>query len=548
MKRIYTMLLFLCITFVSTQVEAQRYLEETFTDVEVEANIIYGANTTILPLLANMPPVKRPLNLNLMTPAGDTETNRPLIILLHTGNFLPRFANASVHGDVDDGYVVALATKLAKLGYAVALISYRKGWNPIGEQEVRTNTLINAAYRGVQDVTTCARFFRKTAAGGNPYGIDPERITVWGVGTGGYIALAASSLDAYEDVLINKFIGSDIDGDGFPDPMVIEEINGDPFAETMVGLNPISGDTLCHLNHTEGWSNEFQLCVNMGGAVGDTSWIDANDPPMISFHVPTDPFAPYEEDILIVPTTGDLVVEVQGSYTIQQRLAALGNNTVFENGLFNDEYTDAANESNDGLAGLFPMRRPNWDITNDGEDNPIPREASPWEFWDQTTFTSEPLGQITINDEESDPCVMAGQIVPIDLCNWHLISLRSNPDMSVAKATTYQDSIVNFFAPRACLALNLPDCVGLFSDTEDLLDNDFVKMSPNPTSGDVNINASEKTILAMEVYDFQGRLVRAVREINDTRYVLNSTSFNKGMYVIKLQFEEGIVSKKVMFQ
>jgi hypothetical protein len=543
MKKIYTLLFFLCISFVSMELDAQRYLEETFSDVEVEENIIYGQNTTILPLLVGQPPAKRLLNLNLMTPAGDTETNRPLIILLHTGNFLPQFANGAINGTENDPYVVNLATKLAKLGYAVALADYRKGWNPLGEQEVRTGTLINAAYRGVQDATTCARFFRKSVAGGNPYGVDPDRITIWGVGTGGYISLAASSLDSYTDVLIPKFFGSDIDGNGTPDPFVIQPINGDPFAETIVGLNPLTGDTLNHLNHTEGWSNEFQLCVNMGGAVGDTSWIDANDPPMISFHVPTDPFAPYEEDILIVPTTGDLVVEVQGSYTIQERLTALGNNTVFENGLFNDDFTDAASQANDGLSGLFPFRRPNWDLTDDGMDNPVPVEASPWEFWDETTFSTAPLGQVTLTDP-GDPC----EGVPIESCNWHLISLGSNPDMSFMKADTYQDSIVNFFAPRACLALNLPDCVGLFSDTEDLIDDSFVKMSPNPTSADLNINASDQTILAMEVYDLQGRLVKAVREINDAGYVLNTSDFNKGMYVIKLQFEEGIVSKRVMFQ
>jgi carboxylesterase type B len=85
------------------------------------------------------------------------------------------------------------------MGYVVASCDYRLGWNPVATtQEERVNTLINAAYRGVQDCRTAVRFFRKSQAeNGNPFGIDPWRIGVWGQGTGGYIAFAAATINAY---------------------------------------------------------------------------------------------------------------------------------------------------------------------------------------------------------------------------------------------------------------------------------------------------------------------------------------------------------------
>ena len=52
---------------------------------------------------------------------------------------------------------------------------------------------------------------------------------------------------------------------------------------------------------------------------------------MISFHVPTDPFAPYNVGTVIVPTTNEQVVEVTGSYGVQQMANAFSNNDVFLN-------------------------------------------------------------------------------------------------------------------------------------------------------------------------------------------------------------------------
>ena len=296
MKRIYTLLI-ICLAMMQVGLNAQeRFIDEVFDEVELTENVIYGFNTTVLPALAGQPPTGRPLNLNLIEPVGDTFSQRPVILMLHTGNFLPRLLNGNNNGTIEDEYLVSLSERLAKMGYVVAIPDYRLGWNPIATtQQERTETLINAAYRGVQDANTCARFFRRSFTEGNPFGIDPDRITVWGTGTGAYIAYGAATLDAWIDVVLPKFIGSDITGDGIPDPMVIEPIHGDPFATT-VGLNPLNGDTLCYPNHV-GFSSDFQLCVAMGGAMGDTSWVDASDPAMISFHVPTDPFAPYMEDI-----------------------------------------------------------------------------------------------------------------------------------------------------------------------------------------------------------------------------------------------------------
>src|SRR5690606_29502488 len=108
---------------------------------------------------------------------GDTETARPLVLYFHTGNFLP-FRNPanpsqlgfnnSCGGERTDSAAVEICTRLAKMGYVVASVDYRLGWNPLASTDVaRRFGIINAAYRGVQDARTAIRYFRKSVAEDN---------------------------------------------------------------------------------------------------------------------------------------------------------------------------------------------------------------------------------------------------------------------------------------------------------------------------------------------------------------------------------------------
>ena len=234
-------LLALMLCAVSLGVGAQnRYLNEVFTEVDVTTNVLYGSNVTVLPLLQGAAPATQPLVCDIYEPAGDAETNRPLIIYIHTGNFLPQYLNGSAVGSKNDSCAVELCTRYARMGYVVASIDYRTGWNPLAQtQSERTFQFLNAIYRGVQDARTAVRFFRMTEATmGNPYGIDPTKIGYFGEGTGGYVSYAASTIEDYNDIILDdmgipiaKFwTGTPSSGDWVP--MVIEQINGDPEAIT----------------------------------------------------------------------------------------------------------------------------------------------------------------------------------------------------------------------------------------------------------------------------------------------------------------------------
>ena len=93
MKQTCLFLAFLAFCFVA---DAQtRYLDEVFSDVTVTSDIQYGTNISVLPALQGMPPAPQPLVLDLYEPTGDVETDRPLLLYFHTGNFLPTYINQS---------------------------------------------------------------------------------------------------------------------------------------------------------------------------------------------------------------------------------------------------------------------------------------------------------------------------------------------------------------------------------------------------------------------------------------------------------------------
>jgi acetyl esterase/lipase len=323
----------------------QRYYDEIFTEVVVTPDVQYGSNYSVetgSPVLTN-------LLMDIYTPPlSDTESLRPIIILLHTGSFLPSSVYSTCTGGRTDSAIVELCTRFAKRGYVAAAVSYRLGWDPVSNDvDTRTGGFVNALYRGIQDAKNAVRFFRDNAYnGGNSYGIDQDNIIVGGMGEGGgHIALAYTTLDDFNELLLDKFKNS-VTGEPYIDTTQIGDYNG------LQGSVPYN-----HINVPNVPSN-ILMTFNMGGALVDSSWLNGSGYPMVSFQVPTDPFSPYTFGDVIVPTTGDFLLEMSGAYDVIRKANALGMQNLWDNTTFNDPFTARANSINNGYKGLFPFIRP----------------------------------------------------------------------------------------------------------------------------------------------------------------------------------------------
>ena len=462
----------------------------------------------------------------------DTETERPVMFYVHTGNFLPKAINGGVTGDKEDSAAVELCRQWAKRGFVVVAPNYRSGWNPIApEQFNRTYTLLNAVYRAILDVKQAVRY---TRINGADYKINPNKFAMYGQGSGGYVALAYNTLDSWEETTLSKFsLGQPIN---VIDTNIVGNIEG---VGGLLNFYSYQGAGMV--------STDIQAFVNAGGALADISWINGNESPIISIHAVRDAFAPFDTGTVIVSIpNGQLnVVDVNGPNTFMPKVNSLGVNTSLSE--INDQFADGRLDDagirarslygqtfndipiisiNDPivlsteLEGLFPIVLPEG-------------QGSPWEWWSETDFEAyyNLLDNIGAPLQASSADILAG-------------ASMSNPN-DRATSLLYIDTIQMYIMPRLMLAMGIGDIsiVG-----EEVLGNSpkSVLMYPNPAHGSVQFQANGTEIETLEIYDLTGKAVIPQRTVAGNYYYLDLNSFESGMYIVRMQTSNGVQTDRLV--
>ena len=262
----------------SYSISQTRYLDEVFDEVTKTEDIIYG-NAPDLPFLFlfewNTENVD--LDMDIYEPAGDTLTNRPVIIFIHSGVFF------SGYNELDD--VVALSITSAKRGYVAVSMNYRLGINILSSYSGE-----RAVYRGVQDASAVVRYLREFY---QDYGIDYENIFIWGTSAGSFIGLHLAFVE--DDERPESTYGSDEDPD--------------------LGCIDCEGNDYIH-------NSKPKAVISCWGALVDLDMIDQeNNIPTIMFHGTLDPVVLFNSGY---PFTGIITLPiVYGSNLIHERLNEL---------------------------------------------------------------------------------------------------------------------------------------------------------------------------------------------------------------------------------
>jgi len=493
-----------------------RYLDIVFPDVIVNSNVVYGNNLSVL----SGTPTPLDLKMDVYEPSGDVATDRPVVIVMHTGNFLPAIFNGSPTGTKTDFAIVELCEQLARRGYVAVAMAYRQGWNPLStDQDVRTGTIINAAYRAVQDAHTCVRFFRMDATlNGNTFGVDTSKFVVGGYGTGGYVSLGFDAFDEYTELEFAKFMDfSQVP----PAPYIDTALSGDFNGEWARPLNLPS-----HI----GYSNQANMVFNVGGAMGDSSWMAAGDLPIVSFHSINDPNAPYHYGAVIVPTTGDFVLDASGGHSVVWNANNFGNNNAFTTETYTDCYSIYADQINDGRRGLYPFQTPSPGGTTCTDGAGETEQGSPWDWWNEAIYIS------TAN--------AIGKDGPLENCH----ALLSNPNMSEYKGKRYADTIAGYLLPRMHKVL-----FGTFIDGVCFIGiNESERQTqatiyPNPSTDYISITAND-LIKTIRLYNISGKEIYNRTGINAKEFVLSRAEKAPGMYFAVITTDFGQVTTKIIIK
>ena len=407
-------------TFGSTTLFAQTmYLDEMF-NVSKQANIVYDSNRSVNILFGQAPGQPPIIGANLRcdvyTPVGSTVTSRPTVIIAHTGSYLPVLTNRQATGSKDDSAVVEMCTRLAKRGFNAIAVNYRQGWNAAALPPASTEQLLNATYRGAQDMRNAVRFLNLNAA---TYGIDTNKIIIGGQGTGGYIALAYATVNKASEVSnIAKFQRNDFT------PMVSIDTLGD--------WRGIGGNPFFNVSGDANVSSSAQMVFHYGGAMGDLIWLDSSSLPIVGMQSDRDPFAPFNTGNVIVPTNMTTVIpSASGAGVVVPKANELGINAKLNSKYLVDPISNVLRARTSGVEHLYPVR------TN------FPQDGAPWEWWNRaavkarvsTTFYNTPI--------------------PADGYLADSLSMLANPDMSETKAKKYIDTLVDFSVRRIAVQFDL---------------------------------------------------------------------------------------------
>ena len=558
MKKQYLIFTLLFSFIASISLAQKRYIDPIYTDadIEVTSDVKYATNIDFLTsdrsdpaqAVSDITAIKTALFTGQPIPAAyydprdpsskikvtdlkmdvyrakadvDSKTDRPVILYLHTGNFLPPVINGSPCGVKTDSSAIVLCTEWAKRGYVAVSVAYRGGWNPLaGTEEERKGQLLNAVYRAIHDVKQSVAAIRTEAAGSNTYGMDASQITLYGEGTGAYVALGYSTLDKYSEMELTKFLNP-LSNKSYIDTALVGLIDGSRGA--------------FNLYQSPSTDVSVQAVVNAGGALADTSWLEAGDAPMITFQAVRDPFAPFNEGIVVVPTTNGNVVEVQGANLFIQKANAIGNNDAIKNMPANDEYNKKARSHygktvdyiypapgdkmtiNQDVEHLFPIIRP---ITDDLYNN----RSGPWQWWDPESpyAKAEVAPGITV----------------------HMASLPGNPDMGPEKGRTFIDTIMGYMCPRIAV-INGEYTVDQLAAINDKLPSNSASIYPNPATNEVTVSVDNKYhVQSIQMMDITGREVKNITANNVVN--VNISDLQSGYYILNIKTTEGVISSKLV--
>jgi alpha/beta superfamily hydrolase len=497
LQQVLTLMALLVIGF---NVNAQtRYIDEVFQNFSKVSNMEYDSNRAINLQFqpgVNSPIITTKLRCDIYTPAGDSLTKRPVILLAHTGSYLPAIINQQTTGNKDDSSIVEIATKFAKRGYVVVALNYRLGWNPqTTVQADAAEQLIKATYRAIQDVRNCIRFIRSNAT---TYGVDTSKIIVGGQGTGGYVSLGLAAVDKAADITTNpKFQRADFTA------MVNIDTLGD--------WNGLGGAPFFNYTGDAAVSGNAHMAFNIGGAMGDSNWMDTKTLPIVGLHCPTDRFAPYRTGNVVVPTTGITVVpSASGAGTVIPYATTLGINATINAGTYNDPISQRAQTINGGEKALYPF------ISS------FPAEGSPWEWWDRT-----------IVQNINFPAAGAGRRADS-------LSMLTNPFMSAARGKAYCDTIVRFVAPRIAAQFALGTSV---KEINNYAQN--IQLFPNPAKESFTVTMDNRLARMSEitVFDMTGKLISNVNT-NSFEQNVNIEGLNKGIYLVNIKLNNGANATK----
>lgn len=520
MKKSYSIILMFVMFFIfqSTKAQTYRYSKSIFSSSTKIADVVYGnapfLNSTYHDESAT---TNADLVMDIYKPTGDSRTDRPAIIFAHGGGF------ATGSRTVDD--MEAFCDSFARKGYVTATIDYRQGVEIVDNSNLHYT---RAAYRGLQDGRAAVRFLRANAA---TYGIDPNKIYWGGNSAGSFIGLNAIYMDTDEKPTDAETVNYTINVGGFP-----VSYSGPDLGNLDIGNNLSEN----------GEPDAVMAC--WGGVADTTNQIDLeNNQNVFLVHGTADGVVPFNSG----PPFGlSGINDVYGSNAINTRLTNLEipaqmtyfvsgqghefygvDNGDWENGTGGNEYWDtvvvkATKFYHEQFKPTADFSSSATNLNVDFSDLSTNAVSWIWDFGDsQTSSEASPSHTYTA----------AGDY---------------NVLLYVENSQANWDTILKMVSVAETVSILV---VGENGGDVKSINSSLIKISPNPTTGKVTINLSKVPnfgkLVEITISNITGKLMfNKQASIANNQLQLDLSAYDKGLYFVKIQSRDGVITKKLILK
>jgi hypothetical protein len=113
------------------------------------------------------------------------------------------------------------------------------------------------------------------------------------------------------------------------------------------------------------------------------------------------------------------------------------------------------------------------------------------------------------------------------------------------KARGYIDTIMAYYAPRACEVLGL-DCA--LTNVNQVPAKEYLTVSPVPANNYLRIESkSGEQIQTVHIYDMQGRLLQTKESEHSNVVEMNRNDLPSGQYILRVFFKDAVASQFIQF-
>ena len=145
--------------------------------------------------------------------------------------------------------------------------------------------------------------------------------------------------------------------------------------------------------------------------------------------------------------------------------------------------------------------------------------------------------KISLNSTENFDEDIEVYLFDSELNTYHLLS--DSDYLETIESGEYTD--------RFYITFSIPTSYQQIVLSNDKFDNESVFIRYLSNTKEISVSSKQSTVIkAIELYDMTGKLVFKSNSINKTNYQQKYSNPNKGVYIIKVNTENGVVSKSVL--